>query len=103
VAALYKLARLNFDVGNYGVTWTQLSAVISLSSDDSDLRFSALWGKLSASIVLQRFDVAWEDIRTLRDVIDRRGAGDLTALQQRTWYTVAAAYIRLITDSLPCC
>jgi translation initiation factor 3 subunit E len=85
VAALYKLAKLNFDAGLYAAASLQLQAVIRLTADDSELRFSALWGKLSTSIMMVKSEDAFEDLKALREVIDKRGGSDLTALQQRTW------------------
>lgn len=85
IAALYPYAKLNFDCGSYGLAAKTLE-YFRLLSDDDDLKFWALWGKLAAEILMVNCEVANEDMKQLRSEIDRRVLTDhMEQLQQRTW------------------
>ncbi len=53
---------------------------------NSERVLSALWGKLAAEILMQRWETALDDIGKLRDIIDGNTfAPILQQLQQRVW------------------
>ena len=64
-------------------------------STDNDLNTSAHWGKLASDILTGRWDVALEELNTLRDAVDSRATASLlttsaepaalTQLHSRTW------------------
>jgi translation initiation factor 3 subunit E len=64
-------------------------------STDNDLNTSAHWGKLASDILTGKWEVALEELNTLRDVIDSRSPSSLlttsaepaalTQLHSRTW------------------
>jgi translation initiation factor 3 subunit E len=84
VESLYKYAKLQFECGNYGsVEATSamgaaefLQIYRMLAKDQfSDNAMSALWGKLGAEILLDKWDEAIEDLKKLRDAIDSKVRG----------------------------
>lgn len=85
IAALYPYAKLTYDTGSYQIAAKTLQ-IFRLLSDDDDLKFWALWGKLAAEILMVNCEVALRDLGELRTEIDRRVFSDhLEQLQQRTW------------------
>ena len=48
-------------------------------STDNDLNTSAHWGKLASDILTGKWDIALEELNTLRDVIDSRAPAPLLA------------------------
>lgn len=85
IQGLYEHARLIFDIGRYEDSAKTL-AIFRKLSDDEEKKFWALWGKLAAEILMWNCDVALEDLKELRQEIDRQVFLDHYAqLQQRTW------------------
>ena len=83
-------------MGNYSGATDYLYHFRILSTD-ADLNTSAHWGKLSSDILIGNWDVALEELNSLRDAIDSRStplpasasAADPAALGQlhaRTWW-----------------
>lgn len=82
---LHRYAKLNFDVGRYRDA-ADLLASFRLLSRDEEARFTALWGKLAAEILMVNWEAARDDLVSLRDSIEAREHVDkLLQLQQRTW------------------
>lgn len=78
---LYKYAKLQFECGNYGAVEQggamgaaeYLPIYRMLSKDpSSDASLSAMWGKLAAEILLEKWEDAIDDLKKLREVIDTR-------------------------------
>lgn len=69
---LYKYAKLNFDCGLYQRAADYLFCYRLLSTDE-DTKFLALWGKLSAEILMMNEDAALEDLESLEKLITKRG------------------------------
>lgn len=85
IAALYPYAKLNYDIGRYQLAATTLK-YFRMWSDDEEKKFWALWGKLAAEILMVNCEDAYEDLKELRNEIDKRVFADhLEQLQQRTW------------------
>lgn len=85
IEALFGRAKLVFDIGRYESAAKTL-AIFRKLSDDEDKKFWALWGKLAAEILMVNCEVAHEDLKELRQEIDRQVfAGHLAQLQQRSW------------------
>lgn len=86
IEALYYWAKFRFECGNYGEALAYLEAFRLLSTDPKGLQ-NAMWGKFSADMLMQSWEVAMEDVNRLKDMIDGRGdsGGALNQLQQRTW------------------
>jgi translation initiation factor 3 subunit E len=81
IESLYKYAKMLFECGNYGsVEATSpmgaaefLQIYRMLAKDQfSDNAMAALWGKLAAEILLDKWDEAIEDLKKLRDAIDSK-------------------------------
>jgi len=82
---LYTTARFQFDCGQYGQAAELLYCFRELSNNEEQC-FWALWGKLSAEILLQNWEAAFEDLKELKEAIDKRVFTEhLQQLQQRTW------------------
>lgn len=85
IQGLYDHARIIFDIGSYEKAANAL-AIFRKLSDDEEKKFGALWGKLAAEIIMYNDEVALEDLKELRQEIDRQVFSDHFAqLQQRTW------------------
>jgi len=86
IEALYYWAKFRFECGNYGEALNYLEAFRLLSTDPKGLQ-NAMWGKFSADMLMQSWEVAMEDVNRLKEMIDGRGesGGALNQLQQRTW------------------
>lgn len=86
IEALYYWAKFRFECGNYGEALNYLEAFRLLSQDPKGLQ-NAMWGKFSADMLMQSWEVAMEDVNRLKEMIDGRGesGGALNQLQQRTW------------------
>eukprot|EP00045_Choanoeca_perplexa_P022403 m.9427 g.9427 ORF g.9427 m.9427 type:complete len:436 (+) comp9418_c0_seq1:30-1337(+) len=82
---LYKAAKFYFDIGQYAEA-AQFLYNFRVLSNDADLNFSALWGKLAAEILNSQWESALEDMNLLLEYID--GKNNFTPaqqLQQRAW------------------
>ena len=81
IEALYKYAKLHFECGNYGPVQVggQMGAAeflpiyrLLVKETSTDNYLSALWGKLAAEILLEKWDDAGDDLKKLRDIIDTK-------------------------------
>jgi len=86
IEALYHYAKFQFECGNYSAAAEFLYHYRTLCTN-SEMSFSALWGKLAADILMQDWENAIEDIARLKENIDSKGTSStpLNQLQQRTW------------------
>jgi translation initiation factor 3 subunit E len=86
VQNLYEYSKFQFECGNYGGAADLLQQVSGITSD-VDLNLNALWGKLAAEILTQNWEVAMNDLASLKDAIEQRpNSSHLFLLQQRTWF-----------------
>ncbi len=82
---LYECAKFHFDCGAYQASREYLTNFRALSQN-GEKNISALWGKLSAEILVRDWDAALEDVRLLKEYIDAKSdAPPLQQLQQRAW------------------
>ncbi|TBU51218.1 eukaryotic translation initiation factor 3 subunit 6 [Dichomitus squalens] len=98
ITALYNFGKFQYSYGNYSGAADYLYHFRVLSTDP-DLTISAHWGKLACDILTGKWDVALEELNSLRDAIDSRapshpqfatpssGSADpaLAQLHSRTW------------------
>jgi translation initiation factor 3 subunit E len=94
ITALYNFGQFQYTYGNYSGAADYLYHFRVLSTDN-ELNTSAHWGKLASDILTGKWDVALEELNTLRDVIDSRAPSSLlttsaepaalTQLHSRTW------------------
>jgi translation initiation factor 3 subunit E len=94
ITALYNFGQFQYTYGNYSGAADYLYHFRVLSTD-TDLNTSAHWGKLASDILTGKWEVALEELNTLRDVIDSRSSSSvltsaepaaLTQLHSRTWH-----------------
>ncbi|KAG6840831.1 hypothetical protein C0991_004054 [Blastosporella zonata] len=71
ITALYNFGKFQYSYGNYSGAADYLYHFRVLSTDN-DLNTSAHWGKLASDILTGRWEVALEELNTLRDAIDSR-------------------------------
>ncbi|PSR94681.1 hypothetical protein EW026_g3116 [Hermanssonia centrifuga] len=97
INALYNFGQFQYTYGNYSGAADYLYHFRVLSTDP-DLTISAHWGKLACDILTGKWDIALEELNTLREAIDSRSpshpafaAGPtstdpaLAQLHSRTW------------------
>ncbi|KAF9288914.1 eukaryotic translation initiation factor 3 subunit E [Linnemannia elongata] len=86
IQTLYKFGQFQYSCGNYGGAADMLYHYRVLSTDDT-LGLSALWGKLASEILVGNWDVAFEAVQELKEIIDKTHfASPLHQLEQRTWF-----------------
>ncbi|KAG6850258.1 hypothetical protein H0H93_015810 [Arthromyces matolae] len=73
ITALYNFGQFQYSYGNYSGAADYLYHFRVLSTDN-DLNTSAHWGKLASDILTGRWDVALEELNTLRESIDSRSS-----------------------------
>lgn len=105
VESLYKYAKLLFECGNYGqveagapMGAAEFLAVYRMLAKDAsgDNSLSAMWGKLAAEILLEKWDDAIDTFKKLREIIDtKQFANPLLQLEQRTWLIHWALFVCL--------
>ena len=78
ITALYNFGKLQYSYGNYSGAADYLYHFLVLSTD-AEANLSAQWGKLASDILTGRWDIALEDLNTLRDAIDSRSPASLVA------------------------
>ncbi|OSX60085.1 hypothetical protein POSPLADRAFT_1149650 [Postia placenta MAD-698-R-SB12] len=71
INALYNYGQFQYTYGNYSGAADYLYHFRVLSTDP-DLTISAHWGKLASDILTGKWDVALEELNTLRETIDSR-------------------------------
>ncbi|KAF8074140.1 eIF3 subunit 6 N terminal domain-containing protein [Lyophyllum atratum] len=76
ITALYNFGQFQYSYGNYSGAADYLYHFRVLSTDN-DLNTSAHWGKLASDILTGRWDVALEELNTLRDAIDSRAPASI--------------------------
>lgn len=85
IDTLETCSKFYFQIGQYEEAATFLYNFRVLSTD-ADKNFSALWGKLAAEILSEKWAEAEEDLSLLIEYIDGRNNLDaLQQLQQRAW------------------
>ena len=97
IDCLGKYAKLHYECGNYGMVdgsekmgageFLPIFQILCKErTGNADGALSALWGKLSTGILLEKWDETFEDIKELREFIDTKVFRDpLQQLQQRSW------------------
>lgn len=86
VDVLYKLAKFQYECGNYSSAAQYLSSHRILISPGDKNYLNNLWGKLASEILMQQWEKALEDFNRLKDFIDSNPFNNpLQSLQQRTW------------------
>lgn len=105
VESLYKYGKLLFECGNYGqveagapMGAAEFLAVYRMLAKDSSSYncLSAMWGKLAAEILLEKWGDAIDTFKKLREVIDTRHfENPLHQLEQRTWLIHWALFVYL--------
>jgi translation initiation factor 3 subunit E len=79
ITALYNFGKFQYTYGNYSGAADYLYHFRVLSTD-TDLNTSAHWGKLASDILTGKWDVALEELNTLRETLDARaGAAPITS------------------------
>ncbi|KAF8466542.1 eukaryotic translation initiation factor 3 subunit 6 [Russula ochroleuca] len=79
ITALYNFGKFQYTYGNYSGAADYLYHFRVLSTD-TDLNTSAHWGKLASDILTGKWDVALEELNTLRETLDTRaGAAPITS------------------------
>ena len=79
ITALYNFGKFQYTYGNYSGAADYLYHFRVLSTD-TDLNTSAHWGKLASDILTGKWDVALEELNTLRETLDARaGAAPLAS------------------------
>jgi translation initiation factor 3 subunit E len=73
ITALYNFGKFQYTYGNYSGAADYLYHFRVLSTD-TDLNTSAHWGKLASDILTGKWDVALEELNTLRETLDARDA-----------------------------
>jgi translation initiation factor 3 subunit E len=73
ITALYNFGQFQYSYGNYSGAADYLYHFRVLSTDN-DLNTSASWGKLASDILTGKWDVALEELNSLREIIDARAA-----------------------------
>lgn len=96
INALYNFGQFQYTYGNYSGAADYLYHFRVLSTD-TDLTMSAHWGKLACDILTGKWDIALEELNTLREAIDSRAPSHpafsttsssdpaLAQLHSRTW------------------
>ncbi|KAJ1919052.1 eukaryotic translation initiation factor 3 subunit E [Mycoemilia scoparia] len=85
VRELYNFGFQQFNSGGYGSS-ADLLFHFSVLSTDAHLTLSALWGKLASEILLGNWEVAYEDMMRLKDIVDKTNfETPLEQLEQRAW------------------
>ncbi|KIL62667.1 hypothetical protein M378DRAFT_752252 [Amanita muscaria Koide BX008] len=77
ITALYNFGQFQFSYGNYSGAADYLYHFRVLSTD-VDRTTSAHWGKLASDILTGNWEVALEELNTLREIIDSRAAASST-------------------------
>jgi translation initiation factor 3 subunit E len=99
---LHKHAIFHFQIGNYSICSQYLYNIMALSSHNSEISLSALWGDVASKIILccndgedGNWEVALELLKKLKDAIDQKDEQygslqgkdhHLVQLQQRKWF-----------------
>jgi len=73
ITALYNFGQFQYSYGNYSGAADYLYHFRVLSTDN-DLNTSAHWGKLASDILTGKWDVALEELDTLREIVDSRSS-----------------------------
>ena len=87
IDALYRFAKLNFEIGRYREAADYLFYYRELMKGrEEEKSYWALWGKLAGEILMANMDTAWADLQTLYTLLESKMHLDqLEQLQQRTW------------------
>lgn len=75
---MYNFGQFQYTYGNYSGAADYLYHFRVLSTD-TDLNTSAHWGKLACDILTGKWDIALEELNTLKDVIDSRASALLAS------------------------
>ncbi|KAJ2990974.1 Eukaryotic translation initiation factor 3 subunit E [Globomyces sp. JEL0801] len=81
---LYDYALFQYSVGEYKVTSEALYHYRILSNDTKQI-FSSLWGKIASEILLKNWDVAFEDLYILKDLLDSSSEDQKVLVHNRSW------------------
>jgi len=73
ISALYNFGQFQYSYGNYSGAADYLYHFRVLSTDH-DLNVSASWGKLASDILTGKWEIALEELNSLRETIDSRAS-----------------------------
>ncbi|TPX71578.1 hypothetical protein CcCBS67573_g06158 [Chytriomyces confervae] len=89
VDTLFDFAQCEFQIGSYQGAADMLFHFRILSTD-AEKNTSALWGKLACEILLQKWDVALEELMKLKEIIDNPPSS--TAVPNNTQQLIQRSY-----------
>ncbi|KAL8128683.1 hypothetical protein V2J09_017838 [Rumex salicifolius] len=99
IEALYQYAKFQFECGNYSGAADYLYQYRALCTSN-ERNISALWGKLAAEILMQNWDVALNELNTLKEIIDSKSfASPLSQVQSRIWLMHWSLFIFFNNDN----
>nr|GEX19528.1 eukaryotic translation initiation factor 3 subunit E [Tanacetum cinerariifolium] len=85
IEALYQYAKFQFECGNYSGAADYLYQYRALCTN-AERSLSALWGKLAAEILMQKWYIALEEHNRLKEIIDSKNfTSSLNQVQSRIW------------------
>jgi translation initiation factor 3 subunit E len=87
IEALFRFAKLNFEIGRYREAADYLFYYRELMKGrEEEKSYWALWGKLAGEVLMANMDTAWADLQQLYTLLESKFHLDqLEQLQQRTW------------------
>ncbi|KAJ3888157.1 eukaryotic translation initiation factor 3 subunit 6 [Lentinula edodes] len=88
ITALYNFGKFQYSYGNYSGAADYLYHFRVLSTDP-DLTISAHWGKLASDILTGKWDIALEELNSLREAIDSRSPAPFASVSSNTNNTPA--------------
>eukprot|EP00005_Dracoamoeba_jomungandri_P003338 CAMPEP_0174255922 /NCGR_PEP_ID=MMETSP0439-20130205/5205_1 /TAXON_ID=0 /ORGANISM="Stereomyxa ramosa, Strain Chinc5" /LENGTH=442 /DNA_ID=CAMNT_0015338307 /DNA_START=6 /DNA_END=1334 /DNA_ORIENTATION=- len=91
--ALLAHAKFNYECGGYSRAAKCLAHYRELATDP-EKEFKALWGKLAAEILSQAWENASEDLKSLKEAIDKREySSPLLQIHNRSWLIHWSLYL----------
>ncbi|XP_071711246.1 eukaryotic translation initiation factor 3 subunit E-like [Rutidosis leptorrhynchoides] len=85
IEAFYQYTKFQFECGNYSGAADYLYQYQTMCTN-ADRSLSALWGKLAAEILMENWDIAFEELNRLKDIIESKNfASSLNQVQSRIW------------------
>lgn len=84
ISTLYHYGHFQFSCGNYNEASSYLYHFRILSIDPV-LTLSSHWGKLASDVLTGEWDRALEELKLIREQVERNDEGAEALLQKRTW------------------
>jgi translation initiation factor 3 subunit E len=89
----YKFAKFQYECGQYNVAEEMLGNFLSIAQSQTSSVLGARWGRLACRILGAKWELALQDLASVKEAIDIRNIAPTDQIRQRAWLMHWALFV----------